>query len=95
MSTTEVDSVCPYCGRQNTLASGMNVDEPPDEGSVNLCWRCREPSLFTADGSLRKPTDEERADIMADPDVKRALYAMTESTRPKEALSMYKNLDGP
>lgn len=89
MSTSELESTCPYCGRENTLATGINVDDQPDEGSVNLCWRCLEPSLFNADLTLRKPTDEERGEIMSDPDVKRALYVMRESTRPKEAKTMY------
>lgn len=85
-------STCPYCGRQNLLATGLNTPEPPSEGAVNLCWRCREPSLFQADLSLRKATDDERADIMADPDVKQALYVMTESTRPSEAEKMFERI---
>lgn len=94
MRTTDVSSVCPYCGRENTLATGINTEGTPDEGAVNLCWRCREPSLFQADLTLRKPTDEERAEIMADPDVKKALYVMRESTRPSEATSMYERISG-
>lgn len=92
MSDTKIESTCPYCGRVNQVHSGANVDGGPDEGSVSLCWGCQEPSLFTADLSLCKPTDEERAEIMEDPAVQRMLYSMRESTRPQEAKTMFDHM---
>lgn len=89
MSSTEFKTTCPWCGRENEVHTAGNTEGSPDEGDISLCWKCREPSVFLADGSLRKPTDEERAKILADPDVAGMMHAMRESYRPSEARDLF------
>ena len=91
--TVEVDNRCPWCERQHQAASGLGNAEVPDEGSVSLCWGCYKASFFMADGSLRKPTDEEQASLDADPEIRYALYSLRESTRPQEAVKMFEAFD--
>lgn len=87
---------CPNCGRPNEAFQYMGAGNPaPVEGNVSICWGCKEPSIFTDDqGHLRKATDDERRDILSDPDVKAALYAVAESTRPQEAKTMFEEISG-
>jgi hypothetical protein len=79
----ERETVCPYCGRRNDLHDRTDDGAGPQPGNVSLCWGCRGLSIFTVSG-LRKPTDWELADIMADPHIRRILGAMRESTRPEQ-----------
>lgn len=93
MTPIEGKTDCPHCGRENDQHSGINTDEQPDEGSVSLCWGCREPSLFTGDGSLRKPTEQERTELLAEPEIKTIRYAMLEAQRPTEAKEMFQKMN--
>ena len=93
MSIVIVPTECPYCGRNNDLHDSDMPEATPDEGSVSLCWRCRQPSIFTLVGDelvLRKPTGEELAEILAHPVAKAALAAMAESYRPSEAVNLWR-----
>jgi len=79
---------CPHCGRLNDQHA---TDEPkePTEGDISLCWKCGGAAIFTSDG-VRKPTDEEEADISKDPDVKKFRYAMAEALTPSQAVRLVK-----
>jgi hypothetical protein len=63
----------------------------PRAGDVAICWRCRGISIFSA-GPLgmerRLPTAEEDAEVRADPAVRRALAAMSESYGPTTAAAL-------
>jgi hypothetical protein len=74
--------VCPYCAVIHDCA--MNVGpEPgaPEDGNVNVCIKCGRISLYHKDtpGGLRVPTDAEYVEASADPDVKRAMFAVRQT----------------
>ena len=50
------ESACCECGHQMDACSGARQ---PSEGDYTLCIRCACLNIFTADLTLRKPTDEE------------------------------------
>jgi hypothetical protein len=61
-----VKATCPWCSARLKFAMAMpgeRARDAPDDGAVNLCKQCGEWSVFTADSSLRKPTDTEFAEI--------------------------------
>ncbi len=60
-------SMCPHCGELHDGAAAMTSDHPPTEGDVGICFECGGWTVFQADGSRRKPTPEEQAEIDADP----------------------------
>lgn len=81
---------CTWCGRPND-AHMRAPGEQPVPGNVSLCWRCLEPSIFVEiDGKLgvRAPTSEERAEIVASDDFRKARAAIMESHTPSEALAL-------
>lgn len=91
MSQTQFDAACPYCGTVNTHHDNVNGDSAPTEGAISICFRCVQPSIYTADLSLRIPTPEERKEIDADPDVIAARRALHEITLPKSSFSTWKS----
>jgi hypothetical protein len=64
------DLRCPYCSARLDCADGLstNTSATPTSGAVAICIDCAEPSMFV-DGpfgmAFRKPTKEERTQIMA------------------------------
>jgi hypothetical protein len=62
--------LCPYCSVRLDCADGLpsNLSATPTAGAVSVCVECAEPALFV-DGpfgmAFRKPTQDERASIMA------------------------------
>jgi hypothetical protein len=77
---------CPHCGRINDLHKGPHGE--PVAGDVGICWGCRGLTVLTPFGFLRAPGEDEQAKLAADPAIRRALAAMTESTTPVEALHL-------
>jgi len=64
---------CFNCGKH--AVTNISDDGPPSptDGDVSVCLYCAAISLFTGNGRhTRRPTDEERTDLLADPDVSRA-----------------------
>jgi hypothetical protein len=43
---------------------------------VSICWYCAHVTLFADDGTMREPTDDERAELVADPEVTRAVASV-------------------
>lgn len=80
---------CPYCGRINDQHAHTVGVGTPGDGDVGLCWGCGEPAIFV-DGpyglTQRRATDDERAEILADPEVRRAVAAIALAQRPQDAL---------
>ncbi|WP_423396052.1 hypothetical protein [Burkholderia sp. LMG 21824] len=82
---------CPYCGKENT--EHMNArDETghvgyassqqyitPEPGDVSICIRCGQYAVFTDNGTLREPTDDEAREFARDHDmqVMRAIWERT------------------
>lgn len=60
---------CPYCGA--VIDCTVSADERPlvpKDGDVSLCFQCVQPCIYVISGqgvSVRKPTPEERAEIIA------------------------------
>lgn len=72
---------CTHCGHLHDAAD--NLDDPelrPSDGDVSICLECGAISLFVVadDGtlSLRKPTDEEHAELSNHPEVAIAQMAI-------------------
>lgn len=82
-------SKCPYCGTDNYEATEVGTapgivgsvmirhHDTPNEGDVSVCIRCGGVALFTGlDRNKRRPTESERAELLADEDVQRAVRAV-------------------
>ncbi|WP_448167699.1 hypothetical protein [Burkholderia ambifaria] len=82
---------CPYCGKMNE--EHMNASDKsghlgytaanqfivPEEGDVSICIGCGQFAVFTHDGALRKPNDDEVEVFSQDPDlqVMKAIWERT------------------
>jgi hypothetical protein len=67
-------SVCPFCGYQADSAGTPDGDESrkPQAGDGSLCFGCGSLNVYTGQGlRLRAPTDEERAEMEANPVIMR------------------------
>lgn len=66
---------CLSCGvvmdAATSLRSGAEI-EKPTEGAVSLCPYCGATALFTAEGTLREPTEAEWIELYMDPGYRRA-----------------------
>jgi hypothetical protein len=58
------DAVCPYCGGNNGSPDDAFPCEP---GRVGVCFHCLNVSVLGNDLRQRKPTDEERLQIIRHP----------------------------
>jgi hypothetical protein len=63
-------TACPYCGWvvksvDSALEDGLGAPGTHDCASMFMCLACDAVSVFADDGQLRKPTEEERAAIIA------------------------------
>jgi len=68
------DSPCPFCGKKlNQAASSEDPDLVPCENDISICIKCGEVVIFKADGSLRKPSQEEAAEFENDEDIQHEL----------------------
>lgn len=54
---------CPWCGTVHDGLVGMSSAATPNPGDVSLCIECGEWSVFAADLSRRKPTEDEFTSI--------------------------------
>jgi hypothetical protein len=78
-----VELFCPHCGRMNPEHTGS-----PGPGDVSLCWQCRGAAVLTPRYSLRKPDEEEMAELLENPAIKQMLGAMSEAYTPDEAVAL-------
>ena len=71
---------CPSCGRPNPAATHAipgDIEPPPAEGDVSICWGCAKLAVFTGDGlNVRACTEAERAEFLADPACVEAIGAV-------------------
>jgi hypothetical protein len=69
LNSTDVDTVCPFCGRHHEAATeAMNRQDYPENGDATLCFACGAFSIFDQDseGGLRKPTKVEQRSLDGD-----------------------------
>ena len=77
--TTRGDPVkCWACGKStDSTTAVIGEDSRPDAGDVSICFGCGELAIFTGhDLETRRPTDDERAEALDEPDVIRARGAV-------------------
>jgi hypothetical protein len=55
----EISTVCAHCGKLQQTKHAGREQRLPNPGQWCLCGECGEISIFNADGSLRRMTDEE------------------------------------
>lgn len=73
---------CPSCGIVLNGALGTNTDERPSVGDCTICGYCRALMVYDGDPlQLRRPTLDEETELLADPDVQRAIAALAELHR--------------
>lgn len=74
---------CPSCGAELNGSIGTNTDASPSAGDVTLCGYCRALLMFEGDpvDQLRRPTLDEETELLADPNVQRAIAALAELHR--------------
>lgn len=77
--------VCAWCGSSNDAQMGDPGRPGPEPGDVSLCWYCLGLSVYTETEQGRKPTEEEFQEFVTDPDVIKALLAITSARTPGEA----------
>lgn len=70
ISTAILHTICPHCGAQSDRQTGER-NTTPAAGAILLCYECAEPSIYLAGGVLRRPSESERAALLADPTVQR------------------------
>lgn len=73
---------CWACGHVNDAASSLDTTEPPDDGSVSICFYCSALSVFTGQGLVvRQPTPGELDEFLADPRIQYLLASLDEYRR--------------
>lgn len=80
---------CPSCGRLNDQHAHTGGVDAPSPGDVAICWGCGQPAVFVATAyglGQRAATETERVEILADPEVRRALDALGLAVTPQQAL---------
>jgi len=61
------DCPCPYCGKPTTRVGFGDDDDPPDpKTAIILCIKCAGVCMLTSESTLRKITDVELMEFLAD-----------------------------
>lgn len=85
MTTTELRLRCPWCGKVNELATGVEGAEVPHAGAISLCVSCGHWSIYELDFiglRQRKPTEEEWMDMEDDETVRTVTLAWRKTFAP-------------
>lgn len=72
----DVKNSCPYCRKVMDGATGITSEAEPDEGDVSICFYCAKVSVFTAEGRLVEPTEEQAATFAEDDVITEAKAAL-------------------
>lgn len=71
---------CPHCGAKLNRTAGVAKAGKPQpklqEGAVTMCFACGEWSVFDANLDMRKPTEDELAEIALNPVAQKLREAM-------------------
>lgn len=67
--------MCPYCTVLHDGAMNVKDQALPVDGDANVCGKCFQVSIYdsTVQNGLRLPTPDEKDELMADPDIRRAI----------------------
>jgi hypothetical protein len=70
--------LCPECHTDNDAATSFEMDDAiPSDGDVTVCLYCGALAIFTDETTLfRRPTAEERKELLANSDVVSAIRAV-------------------
>jgi len=77
-------AACTACGQRLDMASGVDGDARPTPGDLSVCIHCANVMTFTNNLLLRTLTTHELAEAMLDPDVARAVAAVTQMNRARK-----------
>lgn len=82
MAEAPLAVTCPACGRQHDQAMRVGGTEyhAPEVGDVSVCIRCSATAIWTPFG-LRRPTEEEAAELAADPRIRQVQWAVQQANR--------------
>lgn len=85
---------CPWCGRENDTHAGATPDAQPEPGAVSLCWLCGNLAMYDRSPlgplTMRRPTDVEMRDILADDSVRAALAAHSGGGAPSRVIENFR-----
>lgn len=95
MKTFEVDTTCPFCGRNNEAHTNPVNDDPPDNGDIGFCWDCKKGSIYSEIDGVMKLVRPEKVEMA--PDIRKAVEAQVslledcckQASGPLEAAAMY------
>jgi len=68
-------SPCPWCGHKLDCATALEKGAKPRRGDITLCIQCGKLMVFKKDLTVRKPTSDEAALFLKDPNVTLAQIA--------------------
>ena len=79
---------CPKCGQSAEGGTAFDIDQPPprdpEPGDWALCCYCSTLNRYGEDRKLRPITEQERAEVMADPRLSKVLkYAQLAAKRTR------------
>lgn len=87
MKTHRLDNAiqCPACGAELSGALNTTSDDRPRDGDPSLCFNCRALLVYSGSpaNSLRRPTDDEERQFLADVNVQRAIWAIGQTHRAR------------
>ena len=78
-------TVCPHCGEKHDRAGNVTGEGEPEPGDKTMCFRCGHWCVFDERQQLRKPTNEEMAQLAIDynlPEIHMAWLQATQGKRP-------------
>lgn len=86
--------ICPFCGRENDSHAPTGNDyQIPEEGDVSICWKCHGVGIFQGDGTVRKPSPEEDANLRAAPEIADALMVISKAQGPTKAADILRTAE--
>lgn len=77
-------SPCPYCGYAMDAVSGVGHTKPaqmPQPGDYSACITCAQMLVFDLDLRHRKPTEDEKQAVLADPVLARFMRRLQAAIR--------------
>lgn len=71
---------CPQCSSVCDADTGLETTKTPSPGDVSICLYCSGISIFVDNGAysptLRRATDDELEELLRDPLIRNAAYAI-------------------
>lgn len=82
----QLKQTCPFCGKENDLATNVGGAREPKNGDISFCIGCGEFAIFdiAMTGSMRKPNAKEYESIVANKQTASLRGAWLEAKRKRE-----------